>query len=156
MRLAGAFGNRQLPEASDPPKPPNRLSASKEQTMDSFWKTLARGGLVAAVAVAGLVATGAVRAAQPGQEEGGNAPAVQKAPHGAYAGTETCLGCLDIILHNIDSFRREGLFHIIANIAQLHPQQTCQHPCRNNVGVNLVAYVGCNFSKRHFDKLKKT
>jgi DmsE family decaheme c-type cytochrome len=61
--------------------------------MDSFWKTLARGGLVAAVAVAGLVATGAVRAAEPGQEGGAKAAAVQKAPHGAYAGTATCLQC---------------------------------------------------------------
>jgi len=55
--------------------------------MDSFRKTLAFAGGVAALAMGWLVAAGTVGAA-PAQEE----PKVQ-APHAAYAGTETCLTC---------------------------------------------------------------
>jgi len=57
--------------------------------MDSFRTTLARGALVAALAIACIAVTGTAAA---GQEEA-KKPAVQAAPHGAYAGTATCLGC---------------------------------------------------------------
>ncbi len=59
--------------------------------MDSFRTTLARGGLVAALAIGYLAVTGTSVTATPGQEAV-KTPPVQ-APHGAYAGTATCLGC---------------------------------------------------------------
>ncbi len=61
--------------------------------MHSFRTTLARWGLVvAALAVGCLAVTGTATAATPGQEEA-KKPPVQAAPHGAYAGTATCLTC---------------------------------------------------------------
>ncbi len=59
--------------------------------MNSFGTTLARGGLIAAVAIGCLAATGTSVAAMPGQEAAKIQPA--QAPHGAYAGTATCLTC---------------------------------------------------------------
>jgi DmsE family decaheme c-type cytochrome len=58
--------------------------------MHSFRTTLARGGLVAALAFGCQVVTGAAAAAAPSQDA---AKVPAKAPHGAYAGTETCLTC---------------------------------------------------------------
>jgi DmsE family decaheme c-type cytochrome len=60
--------------------------------MDSFRTTLARGGLVATLTIGGLALTGTTVPAAPDQEAT-KAPAVQAAPHAAYAGTATCLGC---------------------------------------------------------------
>ena len=57
--------------------------------MDSLRTTLARGGLAAAIAIGCIAGIGTAAAA--GQEPAKIAPA--KAPHGAYAGTATCLGC---------------------------------------------------------------
>jgi DmsE family decaheme c-type cytochrome len=53
--------------------------------MDPFRRTLVFGGLLAGLAIGSLAATGTAAANQEG-------PKVQ-APHGAYAGTDTCLGC---------------------------------------------------------------
>jgi DmsE family decaheme c-type cytochrome len=62
--------------------------------MDSFRTSLARGGLVAAVAVGWLALAGTAPAVTPGQDEAAEAPPVQAAaPHEAYAGTAVCLGC---------------------------------------------------------------
>jgi DmsE family decaheme c-type cytochrome len=60
--------------------------------MNSFGTILVRGGLAAALAIGYLAVTGTATAAAPGQEEA-KKPAVQVAPHGAYAGTATCLTC---------------------------------------------------------------
>jgi DmsE family decaheme c-type cytochrome len=60
--------------------------------MNSLRTILVRGGLVAALAIGYLAATGTAAASTPGQEEA-QKPAVQVAPHGAYAGTATCLQC---------------------------------------------------------------
>jgi DmsE family decaheme c-type cytochrome len=57
--------------------------------MHSFKTTLARGGLVAALAIGCFAVTGTATASTAGQE----AAKVQAAPHGAYAGTATCLTC---------------------------------------------------------------
>ena len=59
--------------------------------MHSFSKSLVRGALVALVA-AGWLATAGTASATP-QQGAGKAPAVQAAPHGAYAGAATCLTC---------------------------------------------------------------
>ena len=60
--------------------------------MHSFSKSLVRGGLVAVLAAGWLATAGTASAATPPQQ-GGKTPAVQAAPHGAYAGTQTCLCC---------------------------------------------------------------
>jgi DmsE family decaheme c-type cytochrome len=61
--------------------------------MHSFRKSLVRGALVAVVA-AGWLATAGTASAMPQQHAAGKAPAVQGgAPHGAYAGTQSCLSC---------------------------------------------------------------
>lgn len=60
--------------------------------MDLLRKTLALGGLAAALAIGWAAVPGTVAAAPPGADEA-KAPPVQAAPHGAYAGTETCLTC---------------------------------------------------------------
>ena len=60
--------------------------------MDSFRRTLVCGGAIAALAIVWLAVTGTSVAAASGQEAAGTSK-VQAAPHGAYAGTETCLGC---------------------------------------------------------------
>jgi DmsE family decaheme c-type cytochrome len=60
--------------------------------MDSFGTSLARGFLVAALAIGFLAATETSVAAKPDQEAAVSTPPV-KAPHGAYAGTATCLTC---------------------------------------------------------------
>ena len=59
--------------------------------MNSFGTILVRVGLVAALATGYLAATGTATASTPGQEAV-KTSAVQ-APHGAYAGTATCLTC---------------------------------------------------------------
>jgi DmsE family decaheme c-type cytochrome len=59
--------------------------------MQSFSKSLVRGGLIAAVAMGWLAAAGTASEAAPPQEAV-KASAVQ-APHAAYAGTESCLSC---------------------------------------------------------------
>ncbi len=58
--------------------------------MDSFRTTLARGFLVAAFAIGYLAVTETSVAAG---QEAVKTPAVQAAPHGAYAGDATCLSC---------------------------------------------------------------
>ena len=59
--------------------------------MNSFRTTVARAGLVAALAIGCLAVTGTASAAT---QEPAKAPAIQAgAPHAAYAGTETCLSC---------------------------------------------------------------
>jgi DmsE family decaheme c-type cytochrome len=58
--------------------------------MNSFRTTLARAGLVAALAI-GCLAAVRIAGAAPA-EEAGKTSRVQ-APHGAYAGTATCLTC---------------------------------------------------------------
>ncbi len=60
--------------------------------MNSFGTILVRGGLVAVLAIGYLAVTGTATAAAPGQEAA-KAAGVQVAPHGAYAGTATCLTC---------------------------------------------------------------
>jgi DmsE family decaheme c-type cytochrome len=60
--------------------------------MHSFSKSLVRAGLVAVLAMGGLAAAGTASAATPGPQAG-QASAVQAAPHGAYAGSQTCLTC---------------------------------------------------------------
>ena len=57
--------------------------------MDSFRRTLARGGLVAVLATSGIAVAGAASTSQ----EAAAKPAVQAAPHGEYAGTAACLSC---------------------------------------------------------------
>ena len=59
--------------------------------MQSFSKSLVRGGLIAALAMGWLATAGTASAATP-RQEAVKAPPVQ-APHGAYAGSETCLSC---------------------------------------------------------------
>ena len=61
--------------------------------MDSFRKTLALGGLVAALAIGWLAVTGTATAATPGQEAVKAAPVQAAAPHAAYVGSDTCLTC---------------------------------------------------------------
>jgi DmsE family decaheme c-type cytochrome len=58
--------------------------------MESSRKTLAFGGLIAALAIGWLPATGTAMAAPI--QEAVKSPPVQ-VPHGAYAGTATCLTC---------------------------------------------------------------
>jgi DmsE family decaheme c-type cytochrome len=60
--------------------------------MNSLRKTLVFGGLVVALAIVWPAATGTSLAATPDQEAVQAAP-VQVPPHGAYAGTATCLNC---------------------------------------------------------------
>jgi DmsE family decaheme c-type cytochrome len=62
--------------------------------MKSLRTTLVPAGLVAALAIGGVAVAGTATAATPSQEEA-KKPAVQAAPHGAYAGTATCLSCHD-------------------------------------------------------------
>jgi len=57
--------------------------------MNSFRTTWVSAGLVAMLAIVCIAVTGTASA---GQEEA-KKPAVQTAPHGAYAGTDTCLTC---------------------------------------------------------------
>ena len=61
--------------------------------MLSLRTTLARGGLVAALALGCHAWAGAAVAATPGEDAAKSAAVPAKAPHGAYAGTETCLTC---------------------------------------------------------------
>lgn len=60
--------------------------------MSSPRTTLARGGLVAAFAIACLTLAGTA-SATAGQEAGSPPSVPAQAPHGAYAGTATCLTC---------------------------------------------------------------
>jgi len=60
--------------------------------MNSLRTTMVPAGLVAMLAIGCIAVTGTAAAASPGQEVTPK-PAVQAAPHGAYAGTATCLTC---------------------------------------------------------------
>ncbi len=60
--------------------------------MDSFRKALATGGLTAALAIGWASAPGMAVAAP---EEPAKTPPIQVAPHGTYAGSDTCLTCHD-------------------------------------------------------------
>jgi len=61
--------------------------------MNSLRTTLAPGGLVAALAIGCLALIGTAAAATTSQEAGKASSVQAQAPHGAYAGTATCLGC---------------------------------------------------------------
>ena len=56
--------------------------------MNSLRTTMVPAGLVAMLAIGCIAVTGTAAAGQEAQK-----PAVQSAPHGAYAGTDTCLTC---------------------------------------------------------------
>jgi DmsE family decaheme c-type cytochrome len=60
--------------------------------MNSFRTTWVTASLVAMLAIVCIAVTTTATASTPGQEEAQKA-AVQAAPHGAYAGTDTCLTC---------------------------------------------------------------
>jgi len=60
--------------------------------MNSLRTTMVPAGLVAMLAIGCIAVTGTAAVASPSQEVA-QKPAVQAAPHGAYAGTATCLTC---------------------------------------------------------------
>ncbi len=62
--------------------------------MDSFRRTLVRGGLLA-LASGCLAVAGIATASAEGQEAAKTPPIQVSAPHAAYAGTDTCLTCHD-------------------------------------------------------------
>jgi DmsE family decaheme c-type cytochrome len=90
--------------------------------MDLMRRTLALGGLAAALAIGWSAVPGTVAAAAPDQDAAQAPPVQAAAPHAAYAGTDACLTCHDDRANAITMGPHSRAFRIGTPMAQ----QGCQ------------------------------
>ena len=119
--------------------------------MHSFSKSLVRGALVA-IAAAGWLATAGTASAAP-QQGAAKAPAMQAAPHGAYAGTQTCLTCHDNRGEVLKAGPHSHAFKAGSPVAPFGCQ-ACHGDTKNNVGCEACHGPGKAHAEAGGDKTK--
>jgi DmsE family decaheme c-type cytochrome len=121
--------------------------------MHSLSKSLVRGGLAALVAAGWLTMAGTASAATPRQEAVKAPPVQSAAPHGAYAGSETCLGCHENRGEVLKAGPHSHAFRAGTPVAPFGCQ-TCHGNTKNNLGCESCHGPGKAHADAGGDKTK--